>query len=62
MQGRQRAKWAGDIEEWTARPFSDAQALAHNRDRWKAHHKSTTKPTLRIKGSRQGKCCTFGYI
>ncbi len=32
--GRQRKKWTNDIEEWTEKPFSDIQVLAHDHERW----------------------------
>ena len=34
-RGRQRKKWADNISEWTAKPFSETQALAHDRERWR---------------------------
>ena len=40
-------KWANDIEEWTAKPFSEIRALAHDRQRRRglvdsAHDKDAT--------------------
>ena len=34
-RGRQRKKWADNILEWTGRSFSDTQALARDRQRWR---------------------------
>ena len=34
-RGGQRKKWTDNISEWTARPFSETQALAHDRERWR---------------------------
>ena len=34
-RGRQRNKWAEDIEEWSPKPFSKIPELGHDRERWR---------------------------
>lgn len=35
-RGGQKKKWADNIREWTGKRFAETQALAHDRDRWRA--------------------------
>ena len=34
-RGRQKKKWADNIEEWTGKTFAETQAIAHDRDKWR---------------------------